>query len=29
MLTIHNIDKCIGLQLFGDKWIDDVVQYYA
>jgi hypothetical protein len=28
MLTIHNIDKCIGLQLYGDKWIEDVVQYY-
>ena len=27
-LTIHNIDKCIGLQLFGDKWIDDVIQYH-
>ena len=27
MLTIHNIDKCIGLQLFGDKWIEDVIQY--
>lgn len=27
-LTIHNIDKCIGLQLFGDKWIEDVIQYY-
>jgi hypothetical protein len=28
MLTIHNIDKCIGLQLFGDKWIEDVIQYH-
>ena len=27
MLTIHNIDKCIGLQLFGEKWIEDVIQY--
>ena len=28
MLTIHNIDKCIGLQLFGEKWIEDVIQYH-